>query len=75
MTDFIGTAAELPSVICSVRRPTLVMHPGAGYSADAVRESCWRLPVERRFPFFVSTWSANDSPADTSGITLAASDF
>jgi hypothetical protein len=75
MIDFIGTAATLSAIISSVGRPTLLMHCGTGYSGSAVRSACVRLPTNRSFAFFVSTWMPEDFNADMSGISLAASDF
>ena len=75
MVDVIGTAAKSGGVLRSVRRPTLLMHPGLGYSGRSLRSECWKLPTWRRFSFFVSTWGTESSGKDMSGISLAASDF
>ena len=74
MVDFIAPIKSLSDLLSSVRRPTLVMHPGIGTAEAEVRKACWKLPVKRQFPFFVTTWEQK-CVFDVSGITLAASDF
>lgn len=75
MVDFIGPVANQIELLRSVRRPTLVMHSGVGYSAKSVLSGCWKLPVKRLIPFFVTMWQAQGGDTDMTGITLAASDF
>jgi hypothetical protein len=75
MIDFVGPVANLSVLLRSVRRPSLIMHSGMGYSASAIQSGCWELPVRRLFPFFVTTWQHRGGNYDMTGITLAASDF
>lgn len=74
MVDFVGASGKINRLISSVNKPTLVMHPGYGCSGYEVRRACWKPPVKRRLPFFVTTWNQGNGH-DMSGITLAASDF
>ena len=72
--DFIAPIKSIKALLSSLRRPTLIMHSGVGAAGSVVNDSCWRLPIKRQFPFFVSTWE-NVCSHDMNGITLAASDF
>ena len=74
MVDFISPIEMLGDLLSSVRRPTLVMYSDLGAPGNAINKGCWRLPLKRQFPFFVTTWDQDDI-FDMSGITLAASDF
>ena len=75
MVDVIGPLSNMKELLSTpFWRPTLVLHSGVGVTGSKLRESSWRLPVEKQFPFFMTTWSGEDLP-DTSGITLGASDF
>ncbi len=74
MVDCFGHVNAFGSLLPSVRRPTIIMHSGLGSDASEVSKMCWKLPVKRQFPFFVTTWD-QEYPFDMSGITLAASDF
>lgn len=74
MVDFITPSRMAGDVCSSVWRPTLVMHSNTGTAGTEIRKGCWKLPVKRQFPFFVTTWEQEDV-FDMSGITLAASDF
>ena len=74
MVDFVSPSTMLGGLLSSVRRPTLVMHPGLGSTGTQIKNACWKLPVKHQFPFFVTTWSQGHI-FDMTGITLAASDF
>jgi hypothetical protein len=74
MIDFIGSPDGIGGLLPAFWRPTLVMHPEPGSAAGGIAGLCWKLPVKRQFPFFVTTWNQN-AMADMKGITLAASDF
>ena len=74
LIDFIGPTSVCDELLLCVRRPTLVLHSGLGSGASVVARACWKLPVKRRFPFFVTTWTFT-GPADMTGISLSASDF
>lgn len=74
LVDHGAALNDLPSVVGSVRRPTLVMHADGGLTSSQIALASWPLPRRREMPFFASTWG--DEPGvDMTGITLAASDF
>lgn len=73
MIDFIGFADKLGGLLPPLCRPTLVMHPGPGKEGNQLHRLCWKLPVKREFPFFVTTWGL--PMPSMAGITLSASDF
>lgn len=74
LIDAVATTSNLSRVLSSGLRPTLFMHAGTGISGSEVVKGCWRLPIQREFPFFVTDWSSGHRE-DLSGITLSASDF
>ena len=75
MVDCVAPVAMLGGVLSSVTWPTLVMHSGMGGATNEIDRGCWKLPIKRSFPFFVTTWDSTSVVNDPSGITLAASDF
>lgn len=75
MLDAIAPIAKFGDVLASVRWPTLVMHSGSGVLASEIERGCWRLPVNRVFPFFVTTWNNVPATDSMSGVSLTASDF
>ncbi len=75
MVDFVAPVSMLGDVLSSVSRPTLVMHSGFGCAANEIDRGCWKLPLRRAFPFFMTTWDGTSIVDGLSGITLAASDF
>jgi hypothetical protein len=75
MVDIVAPVAKSSEVLSSVLRPTLVLHSGLGCSSKEMGRGCWKLPVKRTIPFFVTAWGNSPEIIDLSGITLAASDF
>jgi hypothetical protein len=75
MVDFVASPSALGGVLSSVHRPTLLMHSGFGNAAYELKKRCWKIPLKRVIPFFVTTWDCRTDIDDMTGITLSASDF
>lgn len=75
LIDFITpSVSNYAALLGSIYKPTLLMLPNFNNAQPEVLKACWKLPVKREFPFFVTTWIKEDT-FDMSSITLAASDF
>jgi hypothetical protein len=74
LIDAVASLDNLSAVLSCGVLPVLHLHSGEGLSGVEVERACWRLPINRRFPFFLSKWSGHND-IDASGISLSASDF
>ena len=74
LVDFVSCSDSLGTILSTTTRPTLMMLSARGHLAGLLNRVCWKLPLKRAFPFFVTAWNAEDT-FDMAGITLAASDF
>jgi Acetyltransferase (GNAT) domain len=75
MVDVLGRVDNFKILFRTNWRPTLIMHSGNGLTAVPMQTGSWKLPSKRMFPFFLTQWTDYPIDLDTSGITLAASDF
>jgi hypothetical protein len=75
MVDLVAPDFSRRKIFTGVQRPTLLMHAVAGENSEEVKKRCWKLPVNRTFPFFLTTWKDQSDISDPIDISLAASDF
>ena len=74
LVDYLSIVDNSPTVITSIMQPCLLLHSGSINHKNITDGIAWKLPVDKIFPFFVTTWQNSDN-FEMSGITLSASDF
>ncbi len=75
LIDVIAKDDDVDKVLGSLVKPTLIAAPSKGEFTESISKVVSKLPLQKSFPFFVTTWSNDFDPYDFSGVTFSASDF
>jgi hypothetical protein len=61
--------------VIRTNQPTLIMSSPTGNYAEKLRAGCWKLPLDKKIPFFLSSWKSEQDHYDFSSLTLAVCDL
>ncbi|WP_170309531.1 GNAT family N-acetyltransferase [Litorilituus lipolyticus] len=74
MVHYASNGDAIDQVV-RTNRPTLIMSSSTGNYADKLHAGCWKLPLNKTMPFFLSSWQTEQDNYDFSPLTLAVCDL
>ena len=74
MVHYYSNLENLSQVV-RANKLTIVMVSNISGTSSSILKGCWKLPVQKHMPFFLSDWDVSQKSRDYSLLTLGVSDL